>query len=88
MAAFPVSDLPKVVAHPTKGITWAKGNFIIKRLAFPKGAVPPHLTPYTTRFAAAARDCAARPAVREARGADRVRAMNGCIAAALRGART
>jgi hypothetical protein len=82
MASFPLSDITKVAAHPAKGISWSKGAIIIKRIPFPKGAIPPHLRPYTERFASAARDCARRTA--DLRGADRVRAMNGCIASALK----
>jgi hypothetical protein len=85
MASFPLSDIAKVAAHPAKGMSWSKGAIIVKRIPFPKGAVPPHLVRYTERFASAAKECARRTA--GARGAERVKAMNACVAGALRGGR-
>lgn len=81
MASFPLSEIGNVVAHPAKGVTWSKGAIIVKRLAFPKGAIPPHLAGYTERFKEAGRACAA--ATVGARGAARVHAINSCVAAKL-----
>lgn len=68
--------------HPAKGMTWAKSALIIKRLAWPKGAIPPRLVPYTERFTAAAREC--RGAMSGKTGAEKVMAFNSCIGARLR----
>lgn len=81
MASFSLADIQNVKGHAAKGMTWSKGPVIIKRLAFPKGAVPPHLRGYTERFTSVARECARKTA--GARGASRVQAMNACISAEL-----
>lgn len=83
MASFPLTDIGRVSVHPAKGISWSKSALIIKRLAYPKGAIPPHLAPYTDRFTAAARDC--RNVMSGKTGADKVKAFNSCIGARLRG---
>lgn len=83
MASFPLSDINKVNAHPAKGMTWSKSAIIVKRLAFPKGAIPPHLRPYTERFTSAARTC--RNAMAGKTGAQKVIAFNSCISAELGG---
>lgn len=82
MASFPVSDIGRVSAHPAKGISWSKSAIIIKRLAFPKGAIPPHLVPYTERFTKAAGEC--RVVMAKRTGAEKVVAFNSCISGKLR----
>lgn len=82
MASFPLSDIGRVSVHPAKGISWSKSALIIKRLAFPKGAIPPHLVQYTERFTAAAREC--RGVMTGKTGADKVVAFNGCIGSRLK----
>lgn len=79
MGSFALSDINKVRGHAAKGMTWSHGAIVVKKLP-PKGAVPPRLQAYTGPFAAAARECAQK--TRGLTGADRVQAMNACIAAA------
>ncbi|OQX86843.1 MAG: hypothetical protein B6D55_05015 [Candidatus Omnitrophica bacterium 4484_70.2] len=82
MSSFPVSDINRVAAHPAKGISWSKSAIIIKRLPFPKGAIPPHLKPYTERFKEAVREC--RGQIKTGLGSATVNAFNACIAAKLK----
>lgn len=82
MASFPLSEIGSVVAHPAKGVSWSKGPIIIKRLAFPKGAVPAHLEAYTGKFKEAGKACGISTA--GAKGAARVHAINACVAAKLK----
>jgi len=82
MASFPLDQLGKVRAHAAKGISWSKSAVIVKRIPFPKGAIPPHLVTYAETFAKTARDCKAK--IVKGKGAETVRAMNACIRAALK----
>ena len=82
MGSFPLSDIGRVSAHPAKGISWSKSAIIIKRLPFPKGAIPPHLRSYAEAFAKAAKECATR--IKKGQGAATVQAFNACIAAQLK----
>jgi len=82
MGSFPLSELGKVAGHPAKGMSWSKSAIIVKRLPYPKGAIPPHLRPYTERFKEAVRSC--RSEITTGQGAATVNAFNACIAAKLK----
>lgn len=79
MASFPLSEIGRVSAHPAKGMTWSKSAIIIKRLAWPKGAIPAHLKTYTEKFKAKVAEVCAVEMRAAAKGAPRVHAMNECI---------
>ncbi len=82
MAAFRVSDLGRIIAHPAKGMTWSKGGIIIKRASFPKGATPSHLVAYRDKFTQAAHDC--KSAIKKGLGAATVQGFNECIKGKLK----
>jgi len=83
MAGIPLSDAGDAILYNTP--SWAKGGKAIagiKRRSFPKGETPAHLQQFTDDFAQAARTCANQTS--NLSGADRVQAMNGCVAERLR----
>mgnify|MGYP006278266661 FL=1 len=84
MAGIPITDANKAIMY--KSVPWAKGGkgvISIKRESFPKGRTPDHLQRYTDQLASAARQCASETA--NLSGADRVKAMNGCVSERLGG---
>lgn len=82
MGTFSPNEMPNVIVHPAKGMTWSKGALIVKRRSFPKGAIPPHLEGKTRDFTSAVKDCASK--VRNLKGAERVRALNACVGSRLK----
>lgn len=81
MAGIPLNEMGNAIAY--KSVPWANSQISIKRQSFPKGETPPHLRPFTDDLAQAARQCATQ--TEGLRGADRVRAMNGCVSQQLGG---
>lgn len=79
MSSFPLSDIGRVSAHPAKGMIWSKSAIIVKRLAYPKGAIPAHLKTYTEKFKAKVAEVCAVEMRAAAKGAPRIAAMNACI---------
>jgi len=67
-------------AYITKGPPWAKrfGGLKLGRLGFPPGTLPPKLKPYLFKKGGVPAECARETA--DLTGADRVMAMNVCVA--------
>lgn len=78
MAAIPLRDAGKAifVTRPRKG------GVYLKRMSFPKGPIPPHLTGYTEKFSRAASEC--RGVMSGLSGNEKVMAFNACIAGKLK----
>jgi len=80
MAGIPLSDINRAIG--TTPVPWAKKSIVLKRASFPKGAIPPHLVPYTERFKSAVAECKGK--IKKGQGAATVQGFNACISAALK----
>lgn len=81
MAGIMLTEAGNAIIY--QSVPWAKHITSLKTQSFPKGAVPSHLMGYLFKTGGVPATCA-RETVGLA-GATRVRAMNACVSAALKG---